>query len=191
MTLTVAISYAVRKSVISDSIYTRKLTLRGEFVPESLRGDLQFSRSASSIMNSEIVIVAAATRLRDLSNEKNEVFLVADKNGEVQGAFVGERLTGIGDANPNATVGDVAQRNYMVVVPEDSVWNVVAAMRSTNSAFALVASHDGDRSASAVRGFITRKSIMDVLADDMELFGVQGRPAPLDDPSVTSKVGIT
>jgi CIC family chloride channel protein len=191
MTLTVAISYAVRKSVISDSIYTRKLTLRGEFAPESLRGDLQFSRSAASIMNSEIVIVAAATRLRDLPSDKNEVFLVADKNGAVDGAFVGERLTGIRDANPNAAVGDVAQRNYMVVLPEDSVWNVVAAMRSTNSAFALVASYDGDRSASAVQGFITRKSIMDVLADDMELFGVQGRPAPLDEPSVKSKAAIS
>jgi CIC family chloride channel protein len=183
MTLTVAISYAVRKSVISDSIYTRKLTLRGEFAPESLRGDLQFSRSAASIMNSEI--------LRDLPSDKNEVFLVADKNGAVDGAFVGERLTGIRDANPNAAVGDVAQRNYMVVLPEDSVWNVVAAMRSTNSAFALVASYDGDRSASAVQGFITRKSIMDVLADDMELFGVQGRPAPLDEPSVKSKAAIS
>ena len=142
-------------------------------------------------MNSEIVIVAAATRLQDLPSGTDEVFLVADKNGAVEGAFVGERLTGIGDANPNAAVGDVAQRDYMIVLPEDSVWNVVAAMRSTDSAFALVASHDGDRSASAVRGFITRKSIMDVLAEDMELFGVQGRPAPLDEHSVRSKVGIT
>ena len=33
MTLTVAISYAVRRSMIKDSIYTRKLTLRGELVP--------------------------------------------------------------------------------------------------------------------------------------------------------------
>ena len=33
MTLTVAISYAVRKSVMSDSIYTRKLVLRGSRFP--------------------------------------------------------------------------------------------------------------------------------------------------------------
>ena len=56
------------------------------------------------------------------------------------------------------------------------MWKVVTAMRSTDSAFALVASHDGDLSASGVQGVITRKSIMDVLADDMELFGVHGRP---------------
>ena len=78
----------------------------------------------------------------------------------------------MGDANPTAATGDIAQRNYVVVLPDDSVWKVVAAMRSTDSEFALVASHDGDLVASSVQGIITRKNIMDVLADDMELFGV-------------------
>jgi CBS domain-containing protein len=78
----------------------------------------------------------------------------------------------MGNTNPTAVIGDVAQRNYVVVSPNDSVWKVVAAMRSNDSAFALVAAHDGDLSASHVQGIITRKNIMDVLADDMELFGV-------------------
>ena len=70
MTLTVAISYAVRKSMIRDSIYTRKLALRGELVPESLRADLQFTRRAASIMNSHLEILPAATRLQDLPSNK-------------------------------------------------------------------------------------------------------------------------
>ena len=44
MTLTVAISYGVRRSLIKDSIYTRKLTLRGESVPETMRADVQLPR---------------------------------------------------------------------------------------------------------------------------------------------------
>jgi len=51
MTLTVAISYAVRRYLIKDSIYTRKLTLRGESVPETMRADVQFSRRAADIMH--------------------------------------------------------------------------------------------------------------------------------------------
>jgi CIC family chloride channel protein len=172
MTLTVAISYAVRKSMIRDSIYTRKLVLRGELAPESLRGDLQFTRTAASIMNSQLRIVRTATRLHDLPKETNEAFLVAEEDGAVGGVATGERVTEIGAANPTAVIGVVAQRNYVVVSPDDSVWKVVASMRSTDSAFALVASHDGDLSAGSVQGIITRKSIMDVLADDMELFGV-------------------
>jgi CIC family chloride channel protein len=172
MTLTVAISYAVRRSVIRDSIYTRKLTLRGELVPDSLRGDLQFARTAASIMNSQVGIVPAATPLHELTKKTNEAFVVAEENGAVGGAVTRERLADMGDANPTAAIGGIAQRNYVVVLPNDSVWKVVAAMRSTDSEFALVASHDGDLSASSVQGIITRKNIMDVLANDMELFGV-------------------
>jgi len=172
MTLTVAISYAVRKSMIRDSIYTRKLVQRGELAPESLRGDLQFTRTAANIMNSQLRVVRAATRLHDLPNETNEALVIAEENGAVGGVVTGERVTEIGGTNPTAVIGVVAQRNYVVVSPDDSVWRVVASMRSTGSAFALVASHDGDLSAKSVQGIITRKSIMDVLADDMELFGV-------------------
>ena len=172
MTLTVAISYAVRKSMMRDSIYSRKLVLRGELAPESLRGDLQFTRTAASIMNSQLRIVPTATRLDDLPKETNEAFVVAEENGAVGGVVTGERVTEIGAANPTAVIGVVARRNYVVVSPDDSVWKVVASMRSTDSAFALVASCDGDLSATSVQGIITRKSIMDVLADDMELFGV-------------------
>ena len=88
------------------------------------------------------------------------------------GAVIGGNLTTPGESNPTAVVGDVARHNYVVVSPDDSVWKVVTAMRSTESAFALVASHDGDLSASSVQGVITRKDLMNVLADDMELFGV-------------------
>jgi len=51
LTLAVAISYGVRRSLITDSIYTRKLTLRGESVPETMRADVQLSRRAAGIMH--------------------------------------------------------------------------------------------------------------------------------------------
>jgi CBS domain-containing protein len=69
-------------------------------------------------------------------------------------------------------IGDVAERNYVVVSPDDSVWKVVVAMRSAGAAVALVALNGGDLRAGSVKGIITRKRILDILADDMELFGV-------------------
>jgi len=51
MTLTIAISYAVRRYLVKDSIYTRKLTLRGKSVPETMRADVPFSRRAADIMH--------------------------------------------------------------------------------------------------------------------------------------------
>lgn len=51
MTLTVAMSYGVRRILVTDSIYTRKLTLRGDAVPAALRADVHFSRLAKQIMH--------------------------------------------------------------------------------------------------------------------------------------------
>ena len=172
MTLTVAISYAVRRSLMSDSIYTRKLVLRGDPVPETLRADLQFTRRAASIMNSPVKVLPATTRLRDLASTANGACVVTDESGTVGGAFTGESLAALEDAKSSATIEDVFRHNYVVVLPSDSLWNVIAAMSSTNSAFALVASHKGDLSATEVKGMISRKDVMDTLARNMELFGV-------------------
>ena len=54
----------------------------------------------------------------------------------------------------------------------DSVWDVVAAMHSADSAIALVAPPKTDLSAGSVQGIITRKDIMEALAGDIEVFGV-------------------
>jgi energy-coupling factor transporter ATP-binding protein EcfA2 len=56
MTLAVGISYGIRRSIMHDTIYTRKLTLRGEPVPEDLRTELRFTahqQSAEGITRSE------------------------------------------------------------------------------------------------------------------------------------------
>ena len=45
-------------------------------------------------------------------------------------------------------------------------------MRSTGSAFALVTSSQKELSSAGVQGIISRQDIFNVLAEDMELFGV-------------------
>ncbi len=132
MTLTVAISFGVRRSLIADSIYTRKLTLRGEFVPETMRADVQLSRRAAGIMH-------------PLSPEELARVMAANKDGSPQ--------------------------EYVTVPQTMSVWDVVAKMRASGAAVALVSCGDGPVSEANVKGVITRKDILDTFADDMELFG--------------------
>ena len=172
MTITVAISYAVRRSVMSDSIYTRKLVLRGAPVPEMMRADLQYSRRAAGIMNSHVEILPAATPLKNLPTNSDTVYVVKDQSGGLAGAVTGESLTALDHAGSTGTIGDVAHGNYAVVSPRASLWGVVDAMRTAGSAYAVVAAHDGDLKADDVQGIISRKDIVDTLSDDIELFGV-------------------
>jgi hypothetical protein len=130
MTLTVAISYAVRRGLMKDSIYTRKLTLRGESVPESMRADVQLSRRAAEMMHPVSSGLLAAV----------------------------------------AADGDGARANYIAVQEDDSLWDVLAKMRAGNASIALVESKDGKLTPGFVQGEITRKDILDTLADDMEIF---------------------
>ncbi len=129
MTLTVAISYGVRKSLIKDSIYTRKLTLRGESVPDTMRADLQLSRRAASIMH--------------------------PASPEMLAAFA---------------AGDGASEDYITVLEDDSLWDVLAKMRAADASVALVKSKDGQIADAGWQGAITRKDILNSLSDDMELF---------------------
>lgn len=131
MTLTVAISYGVRKSLIHDSIYTRKLALRGETVPETMRADLHFGRPASSIMHPASSEVAAAV-------------MAAGKDG--------------------------APKQYVTVPGGAPLWEVLAQMRDHDASAALITSRDGQSTPADIQGVITRKDILDTLADDLELF---------------------
>jgi chloride channel protein, CIC family len=131
MTLTVAISYGVRRSLMKDSIYTRKLTLRGEVVPDTMRADIQVSGGAARIMH-------------QVPPETLVAFIAAS-----------------GEGSPGASV---------TVRDDDSLWDVVAKMRAQHASVALVTEKDGHFTAADVKGVITRKDLIDALAEDMELF---------------------
>ena len=173
MTLTVAISYAVRKSLMKDSIYTRKLTLRGAPVPETMRADISLTVRAESIMNRHVEILPATTRLRDLSLPLADgiiALLVSSENGALAGVVTAASLTHIAAPGPEVLLADVAQTNYVMVAPGDTLWDVVAAIRMANCDFALVAQDNAHPSAADVRGIIKCKDIVDALASGMELF---------------------
>jgi len=174
MTLTVAISYAVRRSVIRDSIYTRKLTLRGERVPETLRADLCVTRCAAGIMNSHFELLPAAKSLQDWPRplaDGGATFLVTADSGKVLGVITTESSTRFSQAAPPVAAADIAQSNYAVVAPRDSLWEVIGAMRDRDADVALVSSRNGHLSAADVQGLITRKQVIDILGTDMQMFG--------------------
>jgi CIC family chloride channel protein len=164
MTLTVAISYAVRRGLVLDSIYTRKLTLRGEPVPATLRADQQVSHRAAGIMSARPELVphlSSPPGFGDPRSASSPAYLIVDDAGQVTGVV----------ARGNAPPGDGVYRSF-VTVPEDaSLWDVLIRMRADDAQVALVTGPGGGASAADVRGVITRDDVLDALADALELFG--------------------
>ena len=175
LTVTVAISYAIRRSIVRDSIYTRKLSLRGERVPDALRADLQSAFRASEVMRSNPGVLSAAAELKEFSGtstDRDRLFLVVDDSRGIVGVIAnGEVLARLAQSQPLTRVKDVAKTDYVVVSPQESLSDVVAAMRSSNVDVALVASKNGNLMPSDVQGTITLRDIIDVLRTGSDLFG--------------------
>ena len=69
-----------------------------------------------------------------------------------------------------AASGEGTPGRSVTVLAEDSLWDVVTKMRSSDASVALVTENDGHSAATDVKGIITRKDLIDALAEDMELF---------------------
>jgi CIC family chloride channel protein len=175
LTIVVAISYAIRKALTRDSIYTLKLTLRGDRVPEALEADIQILRRAGEIMETDFATVAAHTPLREFMHSLKPgsspyAFLVTGDNDIVKGVVTRDRLTSLEQWRPTVVLGDVASTDYIVVKQETVFFEIVRSMRAAKASMALVSSTDVPLAASAIKGVITREEIIDFLAAGRELF---------------------
>ncbi|MGH9626068.1 MAG: chloride channel protein, partial [Bryobacteraceae bacterium] len=175
LTTVVAISYAVRRAITRDSIYTLKLTLRGDRVPEAMQADIQVLRRAAEIMESDLATVGARTPLREfiesLPDESSPyAYLVVGDTGIVAGVVTRERLTALEQLPATAVIGDVAYKDYLLVKEETVFFEIVRRMKATRASMVLVSATDSPPRAEAVKGVITREEIIDFLAAGRELF---------------------
>ena len=67
MTITVAISYGIRKLLSRESIYTQKLVRRGHVIPDSLRASLIQVKRAGDIMDTRFTVLPASLTFEELA----------------------------------------------------------------------------------------------------------------------------
>ncbi len=175
LTIVVAISYAVRRALTRDSIYTLKLTLRGDRVPEAMQADIQVLRRASEIMQTDLKAIPAGTPLPEFiqsiqSGSLPYAFLVTDEPGIVKGVVTRERLTGLKQLRPMVMLGDVAHQDFVLVTEDTVFFEIIRDMRSVEASVALVTAAESSPQASEIKGVITREEIVDFLALGRELF---------------------
>ncbi len=174
VTLTVAFSYAVRRMLSPESIYTFKLAQRGHYVPQALHVNFVFAKRAQDLMRSPLVALPASTTLktfatRVLEHPEESQFLVHDN----------DRIVGLVDREParesldpehrSMTLEQVANDRFVVVAKETPLGEVLAHMYAAGVPVALVADRAGATSLAAVCGAITDRETADAMVDSMEL----------------------
>ena len=164
MTITVALSYAVRRMLVRDSIYTRKLALRGHATPEALQTNLHFIRRASEIMDRRFGLVKASEKIS--SNGDSRLLIVTGASDNILGVIRPDAL-----CNSSGDPASMARRDYVFVRPEDVYVDVLAAMRGKHATIALVAPSGDSHAPSKIQGVITEHRLLESLESGLDLFG--------------------
>jgi CIC family chloride channel protein len=174
MTITVVLSYGVRRILMEESIYTMKLVRRGHYVPGMLRANLEYLKKAKEIMDTRVVAVSAATTLKEFSlqlrhDDSPRWFLVQDDERLIGVVPETIALRAVTEADLATTLADVVMRNYVTVPGDATLFSVLGRMRKQQAAVALVTS-GSEKTSAAVHGIITTECIADSMAEAAELF---------------------
>jgi CIC family chloride channel protein len=175
MTITVALSYGIRKVLSPQSIYTLKLARRGHYLPSTFLSNFHLIRQARDIMTRDVRILPSTTTIseyvRSLSEDAASANAVIERSGKMVG-IIGEDLAlkTMTDRGGTVAIGDVAHGDYVEVSPGAKVFDIVEMLRAEDAIVALVVNKRGDSSVQNVIGIIDKDRIVDAMEEAFDLF---------------------
>ncbi len=175
MTITVAISFGVRKLLTWESIYTLKLVRRGREVPEALQANMHYVQHVRNVMDDRFGVADAGTPVaharQTLFSQTDACAFVVRDGPEIVGVLTKDTLLdALSRPEKDTTLGEIADRNYLTVAADSRLFDVVARMRDQETLLAMVVDDDQDVNADSVKGFITNERLVTSMIRDTELF---------------------
>lgn len=174
MTITVALSYGVRKFLCNDSIYTLKLTRRGRHMPESMQSNFPLVRLARDVMDSRLAVVPGSVSLNKLSNTlpagQAVDFVLVEQQGKIVGIV---KATSVTDAvrrdETTKKLGEIAERKFEFVAENDSLFKIVSKMRLDQVSLFLVSTSPEADSIHNIKGVISKERIAEAMTETISL----------------------
>lgn len=171
MTLTVAVSYGLRRYLLADSVYTMKLTRRGHATPQALQSNAYLLHHVSEVVISDVATLpsGAPPSALDLGEDRpGPAHVVVLDGAAVVGVISREWALGHPAALARAgTVGEVAQRDVITATPETTLFTVMGDLLDAGASAAVVMAQAGGGD---VLGLITNAHLAEVIAEGMALF---------------------
>ena len=173
MTITVALSYGVRRMCIRDSIYTRKLMLRGHNVPQALQTNFDLLRHARGIMDKNFVVASGSQSIGQFrsgsSGEPAPVLVVTDGGENIAGVVLHGQSAGSSRFDSSDRLESLARTDYVLVSPEALFTDILTALHAEKACVALVAAGDL-KLASTIQGVITEHRLVESLEEGLNMY---------------------
>jgi CIC family chloride channel protein len=176
MTITVALSYGVRKMLCRESIYTQKLARRGHLVPDALRATLIQVKCARDVMDDRFAVVPASTTVEEFVRhtlpEKPAIdnFLVSDDRRIVGLVTAGIARISLESGKGMQRLGDIAATNYLTVPEKMPIMTLFSKLFALEVSHVLVSPEGSIPSVDSVRGLITKERLAQFVAEATEQF---------------------
>ena len=175
ITITVALSYGVRKVLCPESIYTLKLTRRGHHMPSALHANFSDVKHVKDIMQTGITALPASSTLDAfaktvLEHPEQSHFLVHDGD-RIVGLVGREAAVGALDQPHSAkTIWQVANTQFVVVSADAMLADLLGEMYANGVSVALVAANGKAPSITDIQGVVTEYETAEVLVRSVDLF---------------------
>jgi CIC family chloride channel protein len=163
MTITVALSYGVRKFLSPESIYTLKLVRRGHYMPEALQTNFQYLKRARNVMQSNVPAVQASSTIDEFARMAPQYpaasyFLVKDTDRVIGVVSKDAALAALEEARKTVKLGDIADDDFIIVTENTTLFDIIAKMRAHRTAVALVARDLGTKNKSLLDAIVRLRS---------------------------------
>jgi len=178
ITITVAISYGVRKILSPQSIYTQKLVRRDHVIPDSLRASIIQVKTARDIMNTRFRILPATLALEELLEKgglKDPAItnFVVEEDGVVIGVLTRKMaLSNLKHGRESDILRDVARTDYLFVSERTTILRLFHGIFSHEISFVVVLSDGMKASVEDVRGVISKERLAEFVTEAADQFGL-------------------
>ncbi|MDE2164727.1 MAG: chloride channel protein [Alphaproteobacteria bacterium] len=177
MIVAVALSVGVRRMLSRENIYTIKLVDRGHYIPKALHANMFLVRHAADVMDSDVLVLPASADfdgfLRQPTHKGAFKHVVVTEGDRIVGVLRVNTAfrRGLEDTSTGVTLGDVAQKNFVVADADEIVFDVIERMWREGAAMAVVVRSHGKARASDVRGMISKEHVADSVAESIRPYG--------------------
>jgi CIC family chloride channel protein len=176
MTLTVAVSYGLRRIICSESMYTMKLVRRGHPMPWALQANAYLVHHVTEMTLDAVTVLPSDTIANRVALDERadaDEIVLTGADGHVCGLLSRAWALGHREAIEKAsTLADVARDDFVIVSATTTIVDVLAQFQTAHASVAIVVKRSAEPGkVDEVLGLVTKTHLAEALAEGMELFG--------------------
>ena len=168
----VAVAAGVRRTLISETIYTIKLRHRGHRIPKERHVNLYLVKQAQDVMERRFILARAGTNLRELLEWRGAEDLppvVVERAGRIVGLIPPRSgLWRESAIDAERKLDDFVEERLVVCRDSDLISLVLARLKRQKSQAAIVFHGERRPRAGDVVGIVTKRAIADAVIDNYE-----------------------